>query len=117
MLYLFSGVSRCASIAEFLKVLFSERGAGLDAYEGDIPLEGKDHHLLDKLSQREWLARIGAGDFDMVILSPPCGTWSRASWAKDDGPPPCRDYFHPWGLDGKGLRDFIGRSSKASVKS
>lgn len=32
------------------------------------------------------------------MFSPPCGTWSRANWANDDGPKPCRNRRHPWGI-------------------
>ena len=45
-----------------------------------------------------WLARVAQGDFDFVILSPPCGSWSRANWADDKWPQPCRDRANPWGF-------------------
>ena len=43
------------------------------------------------------LSRIDSGDFDAVILSPPCGTWSRAPWSNNAGPGPVRSRHHPWG--------------------
>ena len=42
--------------------------------------------------------RFEAGEFDCVLLSPHCGTWSRANWANGDGPKPCRNRRHPWGI-------------------
>ena len=33
-----------------------------------------------------------------VLMSPPCGTWSRAPWANQVGPRPLRSANHPWGF-------------------
>ena len=44
------------------------------------------------------MARVEQGDFDFVVISPPCGSWSRSNWANDDGPRPIRDRTPPWGL-------------------
>ena len=52
---------------------------------------------MDKAKQDEFLAQVEAGEYHFVILSPPCGTWSRANWANKSGPQPCRDREHPWG--------------------
>ena len=98
VLYLFSGVSRRASIAESLKALCKEDGMGLEVHDVDIHVGGTAHDLLDVSVQEEYIAQILAGEYDVVILSPPCGSWSRANWANDDGPPPCRDRFSPWGF-------------------
>ena len=97
VLYLFSGVSRRASIAESLRALCTKDGIGLDFFDVDIHVGGSAHDLLDREVQEDYMNRILEGDFDFVILSPPCGSWSRANWANADGPPPCRDRFHPWG--------------------
>ena len=98
VLYLFSGVERRASIADHLKRLCCADGTGLDFYDVDIHVGGSSHDLLDGDVQEDYIARILAGEFDFVILSPPCGSWSRANWANNDGPPPCRDRFQPWGF-------------------
>ena len=91
----FSGPKRKASIAQNLANLFKASGAGLRVFEIDICIGGSDHDLLDTDSQEKWLDRIGAADFDFVILSPPCGSWSRANWSDDKPPQPCRDRQHP----------------------
>ena len=44
------------------------------------------------------VGQIRSSEFDIVVLSPPCGSWSRANWANDDGPKPCRDQAQPWGF-------------------
>ena len=98
MAYFFSGVKRKASIAEQLKQRCAKLGRGLIVYEVDVLVGGSEHDLLDRASQDAWLARIEDGDFDCNMLSPPCGSWSRANWANNDGPKPCRDRKHPWGI-------------------
>ena len=46
------------------------------------------------------MARIAAGDFHFVILSPPCSSWSRAQYANNLKPHPVRCKKHPWGNPG-----------------
>ena len=79
VLYLFSGTDRKASIASYLKDLCIPEGYGVDFWEIDIHVGGSSHDLLNKDVQEDFLARVEAGEFDVVILSPPCGSWSRAN--------------------------------------
>jgi hypothetical protein len=74
---------------------------GLSMHEIDIFVGGDEHDLMDKTAQEEWLNQVRGGNFDIVIFSPPCGTWSRANWANDSGPQPCRNRKHPRGLPGQ----------------
>ena len=53
---------------------------------------------MDPTSQDAWMTRVESVEFDCCVYSPPCGTWSRANWANDDGPQPCRNRPHPWGI-------------------
>ena len=53
---------------------------------------------MDRDRQEEWLARVEAGEFDFILNSPPCGSWSRANWANLRGPAPCRNRRNPWGF-------------------
>ena len=46
--------------------------------------------------QAGYISDIESGVFDLIILSPPCGSWSRANWANSLPPQPCRDRGHPW---------------------
>ena len=48
--------------------------------------------------QKKWLQRIDQGEFHAVILTPPCSTYSRASWANDRGPHPLRSRRYPRGF-------------------
>ena len=77
--YLFSGRHRRASIAEELKALCISSGFGLAFEELHILIGGEEHDLLDSEKQSQLLGRLEEGAFDLVILSPPCGTWSRAN--------------------------------------
>ena len=96
--YLFSGVQRNTSIAQHLKGMCEKAGIGLDVEEIDIQVGGAAHDLLDKEKQEELMGRIEAGEYDLLILSPPCGTWSRAKWSNHAEPSPVRDRQHPWGF-------------------
>ena len=95
--YFFAGVKRKASLAEALRSRCVAAGLGLIMFEIDILVGGSGHDLLDSSSQRAWLARIGEGEFDICIFSPPCGSWSRANFAGGK-PYPCRDRWSPWGF-------------------
>ena len=93
--YFFSGVERKGSVANCLAKLCAACGIGLSVEEIDIAVGGSRHDLLDQTAQDEYLARIESGEFDFVLFSPPCGTWSRAQWANQLGPAPCRNRAHP----------------------
>lgn len=47
---------------------------------------------------KQLLQRIADGEFDAILMSPPCGTWSRAPWANAHGPRPLRSCLEPWGF-------------------
>ena len=96
--YFFSGIKRKASIGNSLRKLCESSGTGLIVHEVDILVGGSEHDLMDPSSQDDWMSRVEAGEFDVCIYSPPCGSWSRANWANDDGPQPCRNRAHPWGI-------------------
>ena len=72
--YFFSGIQKKASIAEQLKARCEKEGIGLTVFEIDVMIGGSSHDLLDRESQDQWLARLGDGEFDVIILSPPCGS-------------------------------------------
>eukprot|EP00435_Cladocopium_sp_Y103_P016869 s1943_g4.t1 len=48
--------------------------------------------------QRKWLEFIDSGKVDALLVTPPCSTFSRASWANDDGPFPLRPSRCPRGF-------------------
>ena len=86
--HLFSGKSRRASVAEELRALCLKTGMGLHFEQLDIHVGGASHELLDADRQAELEARIAEGEFDFLILSPPCGSWSRLNYGHKSGPKP-----------------------------
>ena len=62
-----------------------------DGFEGGLPgaLGGVGH-------SQEPRPRPG-GKYAVIIVTPPCGTWSRVTWANHFGPKPIRDETRPWG--------------------
>ena len=74
--YLFSRKSRRALIAEELRTLCQRSGLVLHFEQLDIHVGGASHDLLDTDCQAELETRIEEGEFDFLILSPPCGSWS-----------------------------------------
>ena len=53
------------------------------------------------------------GEFDIVILTPPCASWTRALFSHKPGPAPCRDAKHPWGFP-NALRSVRERARKGN---
>ena len=72
--YLFSGKHRKSSIATELQSKCRTARVGLSVEEIDIYNGGSSHDLLDTQVQAQLEARLKGGEFDVVILSPPCGT-------------------------------------------
>ena len=64
--------------------------------EWDI-LRNPDHDLTDKAKRQGILEQIKGGKYAVIIVTPPCGTWSRVTWANHFGPKPVRDETRPWG--------------------
>ena len=41
-------------------------------------MNNSKHDLVSPEIQEEWINRVESGEFDALMLSPPCATWSRA---------------------------------------
>ena len=76
--YFFSGESRRSSVGEELKALAIAKKCNLIVHEIDILNGGAQHDLLDHEAQSRWEARIESGEFDLVVLTPPCSSWTRS---------------------------------------
>ena len=81
-----------------MKKVCQESGTGLEFSQIDILVGGAARDLFDKRKQDDFLRRVEAGECHTCILSPLCGSWSRANWANKAGPQPCRNRQHLWGL-------------------
>lgn len=99
VLYLFSGLPRKADIRHYLQGCANSMNFLLNIREVDIERSPSDD--LSNLDLWESILKnICSGVFQVVVLSPPCGTWSRArcQWLHSPGPRPVRDKQHPWGF-------------------
>ncbi|CAE8725125.1 unnamed protein product [Polarella glacialis] len=106
VLYLFAGDHRKCSLKECLSALFGKKeGKALKKSftvllvfeEWDI-LRGDEFDLSKKTVQENLNAKITAGVYDYVLMSPPCNSWTRVLFANRWGPSPVRSAQHPWGF-------------------
>ena len=103
VLYLFAGAERQADFNLALHTAVDElRGSEESVFVKlemvDILRGGSDHDLGDIGRQASFLERIDAGEFDVVIATPPCNTFSRSLFNRLPGPRPKRDMQWPWGF-------------------
>jgi hypothetical protein len=99
VLYLFAGAPRRADINSFLHASSLAQEFDLNVREVDIARSESD----DLSSAQLWeqlFAEIRDGKYDVIIMSPPCGTWSRVrfQWQLHPGPRPQRNKSWPWGF-------------------
>ena len=96
MLYLFAGKPRQGDMTQCLQ----QQAAGRKLHITCVDIQRKPSIDLAKSKERQrLLTRIRAQEFDAILLSPPCSTFSRAPWANFKGPRPVRSAARPRGLD------------------
>ena len=98
VLYLFSGVAHKLDMATCLQQLAATWALDLRTECVDIKRSAKQDLSLPKVRD-SYLDRIRAKEFDAILLSPPCASFSRATWANFRGPRPVRSYELPRGLE------------------
>ena len=97
ILYLFSGSPRKGSVKSWATKLAAKWGVKVQVDMVDIKV--RPHLDLTKDSvQRDLLNKISAGYYAAIILSPPCSTFTRATFSNRKGPRPVRSYVHLRGL-------------------
>ena len=89
MLYLFAGESRKADVRHYLGELCDLEQVGLDLSEMDI-CRDPSMDLLDEAIAKRALQQIRDGSWDVVIVTPPCNTFSRSK--------PVRSRLYPLGF-------------------
>ena len=98
ILYLFAGPERHADIKHYLSGIADSQGIILEMVEFDI-LRDKSQDLTTAAAWDRVWSGICAGEFDFVILAPPCNTFSRARHSKQfAGPRPLRLLEYPRGF-------------------
>lgn len=99
---LFAGAPRTAELRHFVvHDIFGEfSGFELDLAmsELDVLRGGSAHDLLQTSLRDQVLGKVAAGRWQVVVMRPPCRSWSRAVWANRRGPHPLRSAGHPWGF-------------------
>ena len=96
MLYLFAGESRKADVRHFLQELCDLGHVGLEISEIDI-CRDPSMDLLDEATAERALKQIRDGCWDVVIVTPPCNTFSRVRFVQP-GPKPVRSRLYPLGF-------------------
>ena len=96
VLYLFAGRPRQGDMTDCLQQLAN----GYKIRMTCVDIQRKPSvDLANSKERQKLLARIRAKEFNAILLSPPCSTFSRAPWAKFKGPRPVRSFEKPPGLD------------------
>ena len=96
MLYLFSGPSRKSDVRHALGELCKERDITLEMFEVDI-CRDPSMDLLDSSVAERCLREIENYEWDVVLVTPPCSTFSRARCVQP-GPRPLRSRLYPLGF-------------------
>ena len=97
VLYLFAGMPRRADIKAELMAIAAASSREVAVEEVDI-CRGSGHDMLDDRVFNICLHKIRQRHYDVVIVTPPCNTFSRARCNKGTGPPPIRSRVYPWGF-------------------
>ena len=90
-LYMFAGAKRHSDVAHFLVLL------GWELIELDIVLS-KSHDLSRQKVQMAWRKRLQANEFQALLVSPPCDTFTRVQFSNTLGPAPLRCFGEPRGF-------------------
>ena len=126
VIYLFAGKQRKADIGEFLRAAEQRGLISLQLKEFDIERQA-DHDLTNQDLWSEIFTLIQSGNW-IVIVSPPCNTFSRArfQFLKHPGPKPVRNRTWPRGFPWLSGRDrkavdeanfFVTKSIEAAKKA
>ena len=96
VLYLFSGAARKADVHASLAELCKAQSVSLQMSEVDI-CRDPSMDLLDSALATQYLQQISDSSWDVVIVTPPCSSFSRARCAQP-GPRPVRSRLYPLGF-------------------
>ena len=99
-LYLFAGGERRCGIPEMLQSIWAAFGLAdqmISCTEVDVLRDPSGSDLTDEDLQQSFLDQVAQGEYQVVVCSPPCGTFSRVTWGSSPGPPPIRSRDFPLG--------------------
>jgi hypothetical protein len=98
VIYFFAGAERKGDLKHQFQSICQRRSWQLVMVEVDLLRGGKDHDLTRQEVRAQWFTALG--NFQVVIVTPPCSNLSRACWANSFGPRPVRSAIWPRGLPG-----------------
>jgi hypothetical protein len=98
VLYVFSGRPRKNSVSSWLRKLSKQFDVTVEIEMVDIQVKPHLDITKDEV-QQQLLNKIAAGRYFALLISPPCSTFSRVTWANRRGPRPVRSYVR--------LRGFV----------
>jgi hypothetical protein len=96
VLYIFAGEHRKSDVGDLLYTMHISGEAEVNVFEVDL-LRSPDHDVTVRVFWDSILARIKLKEWQVVIVTPPCNTHSRARNANNWGPPPVRSKLYPYG--------------------
>ena len=106
VLYVFCGEARKSDVGELLRTLTTENKILLHLVEVDL-VRSASQNMTAEGYWKSLMDRILQNEFKVVIMTPPCSTFSRARNSNSWGPPPVRSKKFPWGypwLSGRHLQ-------------
>ena len=103
MLYLFSGKGGASSVQGYLRRLAASSSREVHVTLVDKRLGPKFDLTQSKVRQR-YLDLVDQGYFDIILLSPSCATFSRATWANFSRPRKLRPAARDRQAHGEGER-------------
>ena len=80
-----------------MQKIAQKHGLRVQVTEVDIMNDSK-HDLAKQAVKAGWMQQIQSGIYDVVLVTPPCSTFTRARCANKRGPPPIRSKQHPKGF-------------------
>ena len=83
-------------MASFLRLLAADTEFEFEVHEVDIQ-NSPTWDLADESLQARLLQELADGYYGVVLITPPCSTWSRVRGANCRGPPMIRSRQYPWG--------------------
>ena len=97
VLYIFAGIKRKADVAAYLQKFAFSAGSEVECWNVDL-LVDKQHDMTDEDFVKKLRMSIKNREVDMLLVTPPCNTHSRARHANRAGPPPLRSKRYPMGF-------------------
>lgn len=98
VLYMFPGTDRKAQIRAALLGAVQTLDLEVEVHEADLVHDSDFGGLLNSEARTSYLSDIRDGRWHLLVVSPPCASFSRAVLANTRGPRPVRNATYPMGF-------------------